>query len=66
MLAHCAINFLGGLYYSVIALCKWTDPSGNCLFYEIKCSKLAFINRSLIEAGHYPAAGCAIGANTGK
>ena len=36
ILAHCVITFLGGLYYSVTALCKWTELSGNCLFYEIK------------------------------
>ena len=49
------------------ALCKRTELSASCLFYGIKCSGLAFMNRSCLnEAGNYPASGCAIGANTGK
>ena len=49
ILAHCAINFFGGLYYSVIALCKWTELSASCLFNEIKYSGLAFMNRSCLK-----------------
>ena len=67
ILAHCAINFLGDLYYSVTALCKWNELCGNRFLYEIKCSRLAFMNRScLTEAGNYPAADCSIEANTWK
>ena len=60
------LTFLGGLYFSVTALCSGLN-SLVIAFYEIKCSRLAFIKRSCLnEAGNYPAAGCAIGANTGK
>ena len=31
------------LFCDSSALCKWTELSGNCLFYEIKCSRLAFM-----------------------
>ena len=49
------------------APCKGTELSGDCLFYVIKCSRLAFMNRSCLnEAGNYRAAGCSIGVNTGK
>ena len=33
------LTFLVDLYYSVSALCKWTEVFGNCLFYEMKYSK---------------------------
>ena len=65
--AHCAINCFRWPVLFCDSFCKWTELSGSCLFYEIKCSRLAFKNRSCLnEAGNYPAASCAIGANTGK